>query len=175
MVVPECVLRATVGAELYKQLEPYRLTSDAQMPWAYQRANPQGRPLHNDWALFKDTPRFGCARRVPLPFAVTKGDFRQEWLNFNPAYPVSPGMETRYLDDGTFQVLTDRGNYGLVEYSAFIGGGWTPVFKKYTRAYDIPFLGRYRHSWYVGLHQDNNPGDLMCWIEPFAMSFVREI
>lgn len=185
MVIPECILRWTVGSALYKALEPLRVTEE-QMPWAYQVANPTGRPLHNDWALFKDTTRRSCARRAPLPYRGLSGVFTKEWMLFDENYPLSPGMETRYLNDGEFQVLTDRAGYGLGTFEAFIDGAWRPVFHKYTRAFDIPFLGRYRLSWYYGLHQDNHVSlipdesgirrsDLMCWIEPFAASFVKEI
>lgn len=173
MVIPEFVLRLTVGPALYKALEPYRITEE-QMPFAYQHANPDARFNHGDWALCKDTPRISCARRVNLPFRVAEGAFEKKWEQFDPEYPMSPDHESRFLDDGTFQVLTDRGGYGLVKYEAFIGGAWVPVFKKYTRAFNI-FGTRYRLSWYVGLHQDNHWADLMCWIEPFAMSFVKEV
>lgn len=172
MRIPESILRYTVGTDLYNKLETYRLTNDAQMPFVYQKLH--GRYLHDDWFTFKDTPRFDCARRVPIPYKIIEGICTKEWLDFDPNYPLSPDMETRRTADGVFQVLTDRGGYGMVKYAAFIENEWIHVFKKYTKAYTI--LGtRYRHSWYVGLHQDNNPQDLMCWIEPFAMSFVKEI
>lgn len=173
MVIPEFILRATVGSALFKALEPYRVTEE-QMPWPYQVKNPEGRPLHGDWFWFKDTPRRDCARRARQPYKVIEGNFTREYIRFDPNYPLSPGVETK-TEDGIFYVLADRGGYGKVKYAAFIDGQWQHVFTKYTRAYDIPFLGRYRHSWYVGLHQDNHWADLMCWIEPFAMSFVKEI
>lgn len=79
-------------------------------------------------------------------------------------------------------VNTDRGNYGLVTYAAFIGGEWREVFKKYTGKW----FGK-RLSWYKGLHQDNHvspphvtpsgkiESDLMCWFPELAMSWVTEI
>ncbi len=179
MKIPESILKATVGKELYEALEPYRLKSETEMPWTYQKANPANRPpnvdrsKHNDWFAFKDTTRESCARNVPQPYRVASGNYKEEWINFNENYPLSPGAQTRTSGDG-FQVLAQRGGYGLVCYEAFIGGKWVPVFKKYTKAHVI-FGVRYRHSWYIGLHQDNNKDDAMCYIEPFAMSFVKEI
>lgn len=184
MKIPEFILRWTVGPSLYAELESYRV-SEYEMPWAYQVDNPKGRPLHDDWALFKDTTRRSCARRVALPYRGLKGVFTKEWMLFDPTYPLSPGLETKTVD-GRLYVLTDRAGYGLGTFEAFINGAWRPVFHKYTQAFNIPFLGRYRLSWYYGLHQDNHVSllpdesgifrsDLMCWIEPFAASFVKEI
>lgn len=174
----QLVARA-LDPKLYDLIQPYRVKDDALMPEEYRASNPKGRPLHDDWALFKSVRRMDCAYRVPLPFKVTKGSFRQEWMLFDPSYPMSPDVETK-VEDGLTYVLTDRGDYGLVEYSAFIGGRWRPVFWKYTRV----ILGK-RLSWYKGLHQDNHVSppsapsgfrsDLMCWFPELACSWVKEV
>lgn len=173
MIIPESILQATVGKALYKALDAYRVY-EVEMPWVYQIANPEGRPDHGDWTFFKETPRRNCARKVPLPYKIISGPSTKSWLDFDPAYPMPPDVESRHLDDGAFQVLADRGGYGLCTYAAFINGEWRPVFKKYMKQISI-FGTKYRFSWYVGLHQDNHWADLMCYIEPFAMSLVKEI
>lgn len=179
------LLRA-LDPKLYDLLQPYRATEE-QMPWAYRHANPKGRPYHDDWAFGKNIRRIDCAYRVPLPFKVTGGSFRKEWLLWNDNYPLSPDTPKEYRTiirpHGTFTlpfVLTDRGNYGLVTYSAFIAGEWRVVFKKYTGKW----FGK-RLSWYVGLHQDNHVSepdangitrsDLMTWFPEVACSYVTEI
>lgn len=174
-------LARALDPKLYDLIQPYRVKDDALMPWVYQAANPKGRPLHDDWAVFKNVRRMDCAYRVPLPFKVTGGSFRKEWMLFDPSYPLSPDMETKMVD-GLMYVNTDRGNYGLVTYSAFINGEWREVFYKYTGMW----FGK-RLSWYKGLHQDNHvsppsvtpsgklESDLMCWFPELAMSWIKEV
>jgi len=164
---------------LYDLIQPYRVKDDSLMPEEYRFSNPKGRPLHDDWAIFKGVRRMDCAYRIPLPFKVTGGAFRQEWMLFDPAYPMSPSCEVKVVDGLTY-VLTDRGNYGLITYSAFIGEKWRPVFVKYTGKW----FGK-RLSWYKGLHQDNHVSppengrgirsDLMCWFPEQACSWVTEV
>lgn len=165
---------------LYDAIQSYRVKDESLMPWAYQTANPDGRPLHNDWAVFKSVRRIDCAYRVPLPFKVTSGPSHKEWMLFDPSYPMSPDCESKIVDGLTY-VLTDRGDHGLVTYAAFINGEWRDVLKKYT---GLRF-GK-RLSWYKGLHQDNHVSlpdfasgeirsDLMCWFPEMAMSWVKEI
>ena len=173
----QAIARA-LDPELYEAIQPYRVTDDALMPEEYRFSNPKGRPLHDDWALFKSVRRMDCAYRVPLPFKVSRGAFTREWLLFDPSYPLSPDTETK-VEGGLTYALTDRGGYGLVTYAAFIGGSWREVFTKYTRV----ILGK-RLSWYKGLHQDNHVSppdangklrsDLMCWFPELAMSWIKE-
>ena len=169
--------------KLYDLLQPYAVKDDALMPEEYRFSNPKGRPYHDDWFIGKSVRRMDCAYRVPLPFKVVAGNFRREWMLFDPSYPLSPGMETK-IEDGLTYVLTDRGDYGLVTYAAFIGGEWRPVFKKYTRSFDW-FGIRKRISSYWGAHQDNHVSppnakgeirsDLMVWFPELAASIVTEI
>jgi len=172
-----------IDPKLYDMIQPYRVTDDALMPEEYQFTNPKGRPLHDDWAIFKNVRRMDCAYRIPLPFKVIKGPSHKDWMTFDPAYPLSPGMEVRYDNaSGDMQVLTDRGEYGLVTYAGFINGEWRPCFQKYTGKW----FGK-RLSWYKGLHQDNNVtpsyatstgkirSDLMCWFPELACSWIKEV
>lgn len=162
---------------LYDAIQPYRVTDDALMPEEYREGH---RPLHDDWAVFKNVRRMDCAYRVPLPFKVIGGNFHREWMLFDPFYPLAPGHKSEIRDDGLMYVLTDRGDYGLVTYAAFIAGAWRPCFKKYTGMW----FGK-RLSWYKGLHQDNHVSppengrgirsDLMCWFPEIACSWVKEV
>lgn len=173
-----------LNPSLFDALQPYAVTSEDQMPEEYRF--PNGRWKHDDWFIGKNIRRRDCAYRAPLPFGIKSGDFTFEWLLFDVAYPLAPGFETM-IDpfDGQFYVKTPRGGYGLVTYTAWIGGEWRVVFRKYTRAFVI-FGKRYRLSWYWGLHQDNHVSppdsktgkirsDLMAWFPEFALSFIKEI
>lgn len=181
------LLRAA-NPRLYDLIQPYRVQHDAQMPWAYQEANPKGRPLHDDWALFKSVRRRDCAYRIPLPFRIY-GDVPVEykWIPWDVSYPTSPGTRIEFKEyrtvDGVFNIphaLVEYAGYGRAHYSAFINGEWIPnVFTKYTGKH----FGR-RLSWYKGLHQDLHVSppdasglirsDLMCYFPEFALSWVQE-
>lgn len=174
-----------LNPQLWDILQPYKAT-EAQMPWAYQAANPDGRPTHDDWAIGKSVKRIDCAYRVPLPFRVISGPSHKEWILWDYYYPLSPGhaIELREYatDHGVFMlphVEVDAGDYGLVTYASFIGDEWRPVFTKYTGKW----FGK-RLSWYKGLHQDLHVSppdangvtrsDLMAWFPEFACSWVAE-
>ena len=181
------LLRA-LDPKLYDRIQPYKVTKDADMPWAYQTANSRGRPLHDDWAIFKNVRRIYCAYRVPLPFHIT-GDVRvqKKWILWDLLYPTAPGTPVEYMDyytdSGVYSLphaLVDYAGYGTARYSAFIGGEWVPdVFVKHTSKW----FGR-RFSCYKGLHQDLHVSppsfsapmrsDLMCWFPEVAASFVKE-
>jgi hypothetical protein len=163
---------------LYDSIQKYRVVDDAMMPEEYRFSNPKGRPYHDDWFFGKKIRRMDCAYRIPLPFKVIGGSFRREFMLFDPSYPLAPGMETK-TENGLTYVLTDRGNYGLVTYAAFIDGEWKSCFQRYTGKW----FGK-RLSWYHGLHQDNTVSirpdgsirsDLMCWFPELACSWVKEI
>lgn len=191
------ILRA-FNTRLFDSIQPYRVTDDALMPWAYQFANPNGRPLHDDWGVmgklswlqpWQKVRRMDCAYRVPLPFDIS-GDVavEEKWIIWDPSYPAAPGLRIEdrdaRTDHGTFRVphaLVKYAGYGLAHYSAFIGGEWIPnVFTKYTGLH----FGR-RLSWYKGLHQDLHVSppdengitrsDLMAWYPELACSWVREV
>jgi len=170
----QAIARA-LDPKLYDLIQPYRVRDEALMPEEYREGH---RPLHDDWAMFKSVRRMDCAYRVSLPFKVISGAFHRDWMLFDPAYPMSPGMETK-VENGLTYVLTDRGDYGIVKYAAFIRGEWRHVFTKYTGKW----FGK-RLSWYKGLHQDNTVSfhgdgslrsDLMCWFPEIACSWIPEI
>ena len=180
-----------MSPSLFDLIQPYKVTDQALMPAEYRY--PNGRYTHDDWFVFKSVLRIDCAYRVPLPYRVARGSYTKEWMLFDPAYPLSPGMQTEQRLDGLY-VLTDRGSYGLVTYEAFVAGAWRIVFRKYTGK-PLLWLAPYvkwmglnldkRLSWYWGLHQDNHVSppsapsgfrpDLMTWYPEFAISFVKEI
>ena len=172
--------------KLFDLIQPYAVKDDGLMPEEYRFSNPKGRPYHDDWFFGKKVRRMDCAYRVPLPFKVISGPHHKSWMVFDPAYPMSPGAETKMLEVWTgrehktcLHVLTDRGDHGLVKYAAFINGEWRHVFTKYTGLW----FGK-RLSWYWGLHQDNTVSfhddgslrsDLMTWFPEVACSWVKEI
>ena len=170
---------------LYDRLEQF-CTTEEQMPDEYKIG---ARPLHGDWALFKETPRRMCARRVPLPFKVLSGPSHKEMIVFDKNYPLSPEHEIVYSNvraaGGVIikdvpHVYADYGDYGTVKYGAWIDGKWRHVFTKMT----YKTWGGRRFSHYRGLHQDlhcslpDDKGyvrsDIMCWIEPPTASWIKE-
>ncbi len=186
---------------LYDLIQPYRVTDDRLMPWAYQEANKFGRTKHDDWGIvssnqfvkalqpWQNVRRMDCAYRIPLPFRIY-GDVKIEerWILWDLGYPTAPGTRVEFREyrtaHGTFSLphaLVEYPGYGRADYSAFIGGEWVPrVFTKYTGKY----FGR-RLSWYKGLHQDLHvsppadahgliQSDLMTYFPEFALSFVKE-
>ena len=135
------LIRYCIGSNLYDKLEKYRPT-EAQMPWAYQIANPKGRPLHNDWALMKSTPRIETARRSPYPQRIKKGAKVQNWYPLDPTYPLSPGavIEVRdyWVEGKTYKlphILIDDAvdGGGWTEFEAWIDGEWVPACKRFSK------------------------------------------
>lgn len=177
-----------INPPLYDLIQPYKVTDVAQMPWTYQAANPTGRPIHDDWAVLKDTPRIVTAYRVPLPYKIENSSACQKhqgWTVWDPSYPTVPGTDVEVMpvwtDWGTFnlpQVLIDIQDSGACTYDVFINGKWTPVFKKFTAMIDGKKI-----SAYEGLHCDTTvevpdasghtqtPSDMMCWWPEFAFSY----
>ena len=76
---------------LLKKIEQYKVTKDQDMPWVYQKANPNGRPLHDDWLLGKSTLRIDCAYKCPLPFKMMQGNATMVEKPIPIDYPVVPG------------------------------------------------------------------------------------
>ncbi len=176
MIAPQSFLRA-MSPKVYDLVQKYRVTVDALMPLAYQNI-PGGRPLHNDWAIFKDTPRMSTAYRVPLPFKQTKGACEKRWMLWDPSYPASPGLQTEVRADGYTYALVDCAveGSGAAEFSAWLGDCWVPVFTSYRRV----IFGRLLASYSGGLKQDVTvvpmPGglvksDLMGWWDPPSVSY----
>jgi hypothetical protein len=178
-----------INPALYDLIQPYKVTDPAQMPYVYQAANPVGRPLHDDWAVLKDTPRIVTAYRVPLPYKIEDGTAcvkHQGWTLWDTSYPTVPGTSVQVLPYYTShgylnlpQVLIDIQDEGECIYAVFIGGAYHDVFKKIT----AKIFGK-ELSAYEGLHCDTTvevpdasghvqtPSDMMCWWPEFALSYV---
>lgn len=189
----QSVLR-TLNPKLYDAIQAHGVKDDALMPWAYQHANPQGRPYHDDWGIisgnsvlkalqpYQKIPRIDCAYRVPLPFKIIGGGKTQAWRLWDKSYPTAPDtkVEDRSIKvNGTIQTLQhalcDEPSDGLVEFAAYIGGKWTPCFKQYKKQ----IFGK-RFFWYSGLKQDLTvaffgdgrlKSDLMAWFPEVSVSW----
>ncbi len=178
-----------INSALYDLIQPYKVVDAAQMPWTYQAANPEGRPLHDDWAVLKNTPRLATAYRVPLPYKIEDSSTcvkHQSWTVWDTTYPTVPGtdVQMRAITTawGVFHlpsVLIDVQDQGECTYAIFVGGAWRDVFHKLTA--DV--FGKHLSA-YEGLHCDTTvqvpdaagrtqtPSDMMCWWPEFALSYV---
>lgn len=168
--------------KVYDMIQSYRVTDEKLMPLSYQSGD---RPLHNDWALFKDTKRIDTAYRVPLPFKQTSGASVKRWMLWDPSYPASPGLEIagRPIWDGVKtqtlpHALIDCSleGAGAASFSAYINGNWVPVFKSYRRV----ICGRLLAHYSGGLKQDFTVSplidggirsDVMGWWDPPTLSW----
>ena len=68
------------------------------LPLDYQSKNVGGggRTTHDDWVLFKSTPRIDTAYAVPLPFRKLAGNAEPQWVPlWNPNYPLLPEAQTK--------------------------------------------------------------------------------
>ncbi len=166
------------------------------MPWAYQFANPKGRPYHDDWGImgalsdwqpWQHIRRMDTAYRVPLPFKQTKGASEKKWILWDMTYPASPNLqiESRDIWDGTKNqnlphALVDCAieGSGAAEFSAFINGSWVPVFTQYRRM----IFGRLFAHYSGGLKQDltvtfdenlQPKSDVMGWWDPPSFSWNK--
>ena len=174
--------------KVFDLIQRYRVTDDAMMPFAYQKANPQGRPLHDDWFLARGTPRIETAYRVPLPFKQIGGKSEKRWVLWDGTYPTSPGTPIEYKDyhtvHGKFSLphaLIDCAveNSGWSEFAVWIDGEWHPCFRSYRKM----VLGR-RLAYYsgglkcdvtVGVNPDGSiRSDLMGWLEFPTCSWLKE-
>ena len=180
---------------LYDLIQQFRFTDDTLMPWAYQTANPQGRPLHNDWGImgafpalqpFQKIPRIECAYRMPLPFKQISGQCNKQWMLWDPSYPASPGLQTQMMDiwDGEktqhlLHALVDQQveDSGWATFAGWINGKWVPCFSSY-RAKVI----ERRFAYYKGLKMDvtvmpNLDGtvrsDIMAWFPEISTTWNK--
>lgn len=188
------LLRA-FNPSLYDLIQPYRVTDDKLMPWAYQFANPQGRPYHNDWGVMSSNPimkaiqpfqkikRMDCAYRIPLPAKITHGAKCQEWQPWEDGYPLAPGAQVkdRPIWDGTRSVmaphiLLDVSLDGCTTYAGFIAGEWRDCFTRYQKK----IFGR-MFKYYNGLKPDVGvtfdeslklKSDCMWWFPEVAATWI---
>lgn len=148
---------------------------ESQMPWTYQWANPDGRPLHNDFTLFRDTSRIEFARRVPLPLKGIKGTFKKVLKRIDPGYPTPP--DTVIVDHEYYpglrapHVLVDYAEEGWSEFAFWHHDHWEPCVRQYMKTIKVPLFGTRTLKFYSGLKADVTFGDWMGYIEP-AMSFL---
>lgn len=173
-----------MNPRVFDAVQSCRVTDDKQMPIAYQNI-PGGRPLHNDWAVFKDTPRISTAYRVPLPFRMDSGVKEQKWMLWDTNYPASPDLKIEvrsYTTSwGTLQLphaLVDcaKEGSGGAAFSAYINGQWMPVFTSYRKV----IFGRLLAQYSGGLKQDLTvtpqpdgtlKSDIMGWWDPPSLSY----
>lgn len=161
--------------KLYQEIQPYRITDEALMPYAYSSKNPQGRPYHGDWALFKKTRRMDTAYKVPMPFRKVAGTQEPIWTAWNGSYPIAPDTQIQvrpyYTDKGETidmpHVLTMHPVYdkGWSRQEAFINGRWQEVYYSSSRQ----FLGN-RLTYYYGLKLDPHITDCMAWFPELSGS-----
>ncbi len=183
MIIPQALLRA-LNPKVYDAVQGYRVVSDKLMPLAYQNV-PGGRPLHDDWAIGKDTPRIETAYRVPLPFKQISGACAPQWMLWDPSYPASPGLQIEvrpiWTQWGTLQLphaLVDCAieGTGEAEFAVWLNGAWVPCFTSYRKV----FFGRLYASYSGGLKQDvtvtpqqdgSIKSDIMGWWDPPSVSY----
>jgi hypothetical protein len=192
------LLRAICGADLYDALEPYRVMKDSDMPWAYQFANPNGRPYANDIGIMTDKPwlkalqpwqsvrRMDKARRSPYPFIITEGKKVKNWYPLDPSYPLAPGavVEVRPYTTvgGTYDIphvliddAVDGG--GWTQYQAFIGGWWRNAYRRYSRRVGGHMMKHYR-GYKCDTTVDVKPdgtlvSDVSGWICEYSLTFTK--
>jgi hypothetical protein len=164
---------------LSKKLAPYKVTNDTDLPWAYQTANPKGRPLHDDWVLGKKIRRIDTAFRIPLPLVKVAGNAEPEWVpilrpelwTFAPGAKVEMRPYQDHLEPTPMivpWVLTMTSGQPAGQWSrqaAYLGGEWVECY--YTRSMNV--FGN-KLFIYGGLKIDVNPRDLMVWWPEFSGS-----
>lgn len=166
---------------LANKLRKFRVTEDSDLPYAYQRANPQGRPLHDDWVVGKSIRRIDTAYRVPLPFRKVAGNAEPEWVpilrpelwKFAPGAQVEERPYKDHLMDApavvpwvlTMTSGAPAGRWSRQEVWLGDEHGWTECY--YSRS--VNAFGN-KIFVYAGLKIDVNPRDLMCWFPEVSAS-----
>ena len=171
----------------YDLVHQFKVTDPALIPLAYQDI-PGGRPLHDDWAAFSDTPRVETAYRVPGPFKMISGACAPKWQLWDTSYPAAPGLqiETRPIWDG---VKTQNLPHALVDcqvegsgwgtFAAWLGGKWVPCFQQYRkmifgRLY-AQYSGGLKFDSTVAFDENLNPkSDLCGWWDPPSVSWNKK-
>lgn len=196
MGLSQTVFRA-LNSSLFDAIQPYRVNDDKLMPWSYQVANPNGRPLHNDWGImtsnpilkfiqpFQSIPRMSCAYRVPLPFKQVEGASVKQWMLWDTSYPTSPDtpIENKDIWDGVKtqnlpHVLADCAvGDGWSSFAVNLNGEWVKCFTQYHKV-----IAGKRLAYYNGLKQDITvtfdenlkvKSDLMAWFPEISTSWIK--
>ena len=188
-----------INPKLYDMIQRYRVNDDSLMPWAYQKANPDGRPYHDDWGImtqnkflqsiqpWQKIPRIDGAYRVPLPFKIISGEKRDPvWRMWDTNYPTSPGtpIEERevWTPGGVFKLphaLCDEGGWGTVKYAVYLPhiDQWIECFIQTKKM----VFGK-RYMYYNGLKQDltvdfhadwTQKSDLTGWFPEISVSWKK--
>lgn len=156
-------------SKLYDAIQPYKIRRDEDMPWVYQAANPNGRPLHDDWLLFKSKPRIDTAYQIPVPFVRLDGNAQYIETPIKPGYPIAPGTPVvmkEYLSEAgpvvvpwvwTMHPIHPAGQWS--KQGAYISGVLTECY----HSKSIGILGN-RVTWYHGLKADWKFEDQMVWM-----------
>lgn len=156
--------------------------ADLLMPWAYQFANPKGRPFHDDWSLwpFTRVRRMDTWYRLPLPFkAIKVSGFEPKWMPWQEGYPEAPGAQFRAAAPGAvawssklganvpisrevlaYDPVPPIGGSGL--FAVWLDGAWRECFFTDTRIVDIPLVGKRRRHTNRVLKCDMTFGDFGC-------------
>lgn len=168
--------------------------ADTLMPWAYQFANPQGRPLHDDWAA-KGVPswlqpwtrirRMDTTFMLPMPMKLvwSSGPVEPKWMPWQETYPGGLTLEAQLRDAQAGSVAAAIGcpheilAYDPVlpigqsaEYAVWLDGAYRTCF--YT---STSLVGRKRLHTNRGIKPDltvtmlnNKPVGDMAWNYPEA-------
>ena len=170
---------------LFPMIQEYRVRDEKLLPIAYQNI-PGGRPKHDDWALFKSTPRIENAYRIPLPLKGLTPNIKQVWKPWDPKYPTAPGTKLDMLQyhpsmSPILHALIDYAEDGWSEFAFWHHDKWVPCVTQYKRTFVIPFVGKRTLKMYHGLKADVTvvpmgdgtiKSDVMAWLEP-AMSLTK--
>lgn len=93
--------------DLARRLIGRSVKNDAQMPWAYQFANPNGRPYHDDWTVWPFTriKRMDTTFMLPMPMKLvwSKGAVLPRWAPWQENYSggTAPNAKIRRALPGT--------------------------------------------------------------------------
>lgn len=180
---------------IHDLLQPYKVTRDEDMPYAYQFANPKGLPYRNDLGFMNTLPalqpwqkmkRMDFFYRPPMPFRIKSGNKVRVDQIIDPSYPLAPGAEVFYKDvytvGGKFSlphITVDQAGEGLTIWEAYLGGKWVECFWRYHKN----LFGK-RFSAYSGARPDYAVGfdpawkirpDTGCHFPDVSASFVREV
>lgn len=179
----------TINPELYDMIQRYRVRDDSLMPWAYQFANPEGRPYHNDWGIISNNPvlkvvqpwqrirRMDTAYRIPIPFLKVAGTQEPIPTRWNGTYPIAPGTPVFMRDywDGKKTIRVPHVlsmhpvyNDGWSRQKAWIGDDWVECY--FTSSKKV--FGR-RLTYYYGLRPDWHHQDTMCWFPEASFSWKK--
>lgn len=169
--------------KLYQKIQKYRVTKDNDLPFAYQQANPQGRPLHNDWTIpwlpswlqpWGKIPRMRTAYLLPMPTKQIAGNVTPRWFPAQKDYPLVPGTEIKELEYNgdvvphVFGVdpYLNAGQWSI--QAVWLDGEWIECYHTSTKM----LFGR-KLSLNHGLRPDITLGDFMFWFPEINVTWTK--